>query len=80
MVTLRIDAHKRYHTVVAVDDFGRQLAVTTINSDTKDPLGLLKWAEKFEPQDLQWAVEDCLHLCRAMLETCGSIGEDVPSR
>ena len=66
MVTLGIDAHKRTHTVVAVDDRGRQFAVTTINRHTKDHLGLLKWAERFGAEDLQWAVEDCRHLSRRL--------------
>ena len=39
MVTLGVDAHKRTHTVVAVDEHGRQLAVKTIGTTTKDHLG-----------------------------------------
>jgi hypothetical protein len=45
MVTLGIDAHKRTHTVVAVDDAGRQLATkTTSATTTEDHLELLRWA------------------------------------
>jgi hypothetical protein len=46
MVTLGIDAHKRTHTVVAVDVQGRQSAVKTIGANTKDHVGLLTWAEQ----------------------------------
>jgi len=67
MVTLGIDAHKRTHTVVAVDQHGRQLATKTIGTNTKDHLGLLKWAEQFrDDEGLLWAVEDCRHLSRRL--------------
>jgi transposase len=66
MVTLGVDAHKRTHTIVAVDDQGRQLAVTTIGTNTRDHLGLLKWAEQFGSDELLWAVEDCRHLSRRL--------------
>ncbi|WP_198955667.1 hypothetical protein [Frankia sp. CcI49] len=44
MVTLGVDAHKRTHTIVVVDDHGRKLAERTIGTVTKDHLGLLRWA------------------------------------
>jgi transposase len=67
MVTLGIDAHKRTHTVVAVDQHGRQLATKTVGTNTKDHLGLLKWAEQFrDDEGLLWAVEDCRHLSRRL--------------
>ena len=47
MVTLGVDAHKRTYTTVAVDAQGRQLGQKTINTTTKDHLGLLTWAEQF---------------------------------
>ena len=34
MVILGIDAHKRTHTVVAVDEVGRQLAQSTVHATT----------------------------------------------
>jgi transposase len=67
MVTLGIDAHKRTHTVVAVDRRGRQLAAKTVGTNTKDHLGLLRWAEQFrDDEGLLWAVEDCRHLSRRL--------------
>jgi transposase len=66
MVTLGIDAHKRTHTVVAVDDVGRQLgSKTTTGTTTDDHLALLRWAERFDGQR-RWAVEDCRHLSRRL--------------
>ena len=49
MIILGIDAHKRTHTVVAVDELGRQLATrTTATTTTADHLALLRWAEALE--------------------------------
>jgi len=61
MVVLGIDAHKRSHTVVVVDDVGRKLGERTLGTTTADHLTLLTWAEKFGSERL-WAVEDCRHL------------------
>ena len=43
MVTIGIDAHKRSHTVVAVEEQGRQLAQTTTGTTSSDHLQLLAW-------------------------------------
>ena len=65
MVVLGIDAHKRSHTVVAVDDVGRKLGERTIGTTTADHLTLLTWAEQLGAERL-WAVEDCRHLSRRL--------------
>ena len=56
MVTLGIDAHKRSHTVVAVDEHGRKLREHTVGPTTADHLRLLAWAESIDSVRL-WAVE-----------------------
>jgi len=66
MVTLGIDAHKRTHTVVAVDELGRELGQKTTTAATSDDLlEMLCWAEHFGPERT-WAVEDCRHLSRRL--------------
>lgn len=66
MVTLGIDAHKRTHTVVAVDEVGRQLGCkTTAGTTSDDHLALMRWAERFDGER-RWAVEDCRHLSRRL--------------
>ena len=66
MVTLGIDAHKRTHTVVAVDEVGRQLGQKTTTATTSaDHLAMLRWAEQFDGER-SWAVEDCRHLSRRL--------------
>jgi transposase len=78
MVTLGVDAHKRTHTVVAVDAHGRQLAVKTISTTTKDHLGVLVWAEQFtDGGGLSWAVEDCRHLSRRLERDLLAAGQAI---
>lgn len=77
MVTLGIDAHKRCHTVVAVDDAGRQLATKTVTSTTSDDhLELLRWATRFG-LERTWAVEDCRHLSRRLETDMLGAGERI---
>jgi transposase len=76
MVILGVDAHKRTHTVVVVDDHGRQVASKTIGTATADHLGLLRWAEQFGA-DRQWAVEDCRHLSRRLERDLLAAGERI---
>jgi transposase len=77
MVTLGIDAHKRTHTVVAIDEVGRQLgAKTTRSTTTEAHLDLVRWAERFGP-DREWAVEDCRHLSRRLEADLLAAGERI---
>jgi transposase len=77
MVTLGIDAHKRTHTVVAVDDAGRQLGQKTTTATTsEDHLELVRWADRFGPVR-QWAVEDCRHLSRRLEADLLGAGERI---
>ncbi|HLB61671.1 MAG TPA: hypothetical protein VJN50_02880 [Actinomycetota bacterium] len=48
MVILGIDAHKRTHTVVGIDQAGRELgSKTTLATTTEAHLELVRWAERF---------------------------------
>ena len=77
MVTLGIDAHKRTHTVVAVDELGRELGQKTTTSTTSDDhLELLRWAERFGSERV-WAVEDCRHLSRRLEADLLAAGERI---
>ena len=74
---LGIDAHKRSHTVVAIDAVGRQLGTKTTTATTSDDhLDLLRWADRFGPERT-WAVEDCRHLSRRLEADFLSAGERV---
>lgn len=77
MVVLGIDAHKRTHTVVAVDEAGRRLGVrVTQSTSTAAHLDLVSWAERFGP-DRRWAVEDCRHLSRRLEADLLAAGEQI---
>ena len=76
MVILGIDAHKRSHTVVVVDEQGRQLASEDGRHDAADHLALLAWAAKHGSERL-WAVEDCRHLSRRLERDLLAAGERI---
>jgi transposase len=76
-VILGIDAHKRTHTVVAVDEVGRQLGTkTTLATTTEAHLDLVRWADRFGPERT-WAVEDCRHLSRRLEADLLGAGERI---
>ncbi|HEY6424418.1 MAG TPA: IS110 family transposase [Pseudonocardiaceae bacterium] len=76
MVTIGIDAHKRSHTVVAVDEHGRKIGEHTVGPTTADHLRLLAWAERIESERL-WAVEDCRNLSRRLERDLLGAGERI---
>ena len=77
MVVLGIDAHKRTHTVVAVDEAGRQVGVkVTQSTSTAAHLELVRWAGRFGAQR-RWAVEDCRHLSRRLEADLLAAGEQI---
>jgi transposase len=72
---IMLGMHKRTHTVVAVDELGRRLAVkTTTATTTKDHLELIQWADQFGT-DRTWAVEDRRHLSRRLEREMLAAGE-----
>jgi transposase len=77
MVILGIDAHKRTHTVVAIDEVGRQLGCkTTVATTTEAHLELVQWADRFGTER-RWAVEDCRHLSRRLEADLLAAGEQI---
>jgi hypothetical protein len=61
MMIIGIDAHKRTHTAVTVDEMGRQGDTKTVGTTTQDHLRLLKCAVSLAEEQL-WALEDGRHL------------------
>jgi transposase len=73
MVVLGIDAH----TVVAVDELGREMGSRTTAATTTDAhLELLRWAKRFDGERL-WAVEDCRHLSPRLETDLLTAGEQI---
>lgn len=75
MVIVGIDAHKRTHTAVVVDEAGRRLGEKTTNATTTEAnLELVRWVDGFGP-DRRFAVEDCRHLSLRLEADLLSAGE-----
>jgi transposase len=76
MVILGVDAHKRTHTIAAIDQTGRQLATRTIATTTGAHLDGLRWATE-QWEERLWAIEDCRHLSRRLERDLLAAGERV---
>src|SRR5215210_8837162 len=76
VITFGVDAHKRTHTIVAVDDRGTPLGQTTVGTTSQDHLVLLRWAARFGAER-RWAVEDCRHLSRRLERDLLAAGESI---
>nr|WP_264770379.1 IS110 family transposase [Coxiella burnetii] len=79
MITFGVDAHKRSHTIVAVDELGRKIATRTIGTTTSEHLQALAWAVQVTPagHDRRWAIEDCRHMTRRLEADLLAAGEDL---
>lgn len=77
MVLLGVDPHKDTHTVVAVDQAGRQLGQTTVAARTLGHAELLGWARHHWPGERLWAVEDCRHVTGRLERDLLAAGERV---
>ena len=71
-----VDAHKRTHTIVAVNDRGTPVGQTTVGTTSQDHLVLLRWAARFGAER-RWAVEDCRHLSRRLERDLLAAGESI---
>lgn len=76
MLIFGVDAHKHTHTVVAVDENGRQVATRTVGTSTSEHLVLLRWALQLG-SERRWAVEDCRHLSRRLERDLLAAGEQI---
>jgi len=75
MVVLGIDAHKRTHTAVAVDEHGKRLGSKTVAATSAGNLELVGWAGQFGEHT--FAVEDCRHLSRRLERDLLAAGETL---
>jgi transposase len=76
MVLFGIDPHKDPHTVVAIDQAGRQLDQTRVAARTLGHGELVGWARMRWPDRL-WAVEDCRHVSGRLERDLLAAGERV---
>jgi transposase len=75
MVTFGGDCHKRTHTLVAVDDNGRELGTKTVSAVAAGHLEALRWASQWPER--RWALENCRHLSRGLEADLLLAGEAV---
>lgn len=75
MVTFGGDSHKRTHTLVAVDENGRQLGERTVAATSSGHMEALGWARQWPER--QWALENCRHLSRVLEGELLRAGEAV---
>jgi transposase len=76
-VVVGIDAHKRTHTAVVIDEAGRKLGEkTTRTTTTEANLELVRWADGFG-RERRFAVEDCRHLSRRLEADLLAAGEEL---
>jgi transposase len=67
-VTIGVDAHKKTHTMVALDGVGRRLGEKTVPTTTDGHLAAVQWASQWtaEGETVRFALEDCRHLTRRL--------------
>jgi len=75
MVTVGVDAHKRTHTIVAVDGNGAEVGQRTVAATSAGHLEGLRWASQWPER--RWAIEDCRHLSRRLTTELLVAGEAV---
>jgi len=75
MVTFGSDSHKRTHTLVAVDENGRQVGERTVAATPVGHMEALSWAAQWPER--RWALENCRHLSRVLERDLVSAGEAV---
>lgn len=75
MVVVGVDAHKRTHTLVAIDDAGRKVAEKTVAATPEGHLEAVEWAQRWPER--QFALEDCRHVTRRLESDLLLAGEPV---
>lgn len=75
MVTFGVDAHKRTHTLVAIDAAGRKLGERTVTATREGHLQALHWAVQWTER--RFAIEDCRHVSRRLEVDLSAAGETV---
>ncbi len=77
MVTLGVDAHKRMHVAVALDEAGRELAQWRSQNSALGWQGLLEWAIGLDHGPRQWGIEGAWNYGRGLGQHLVEAGETV---
>ena len=78
VVVIGVDAHKKTHTLVALDGNGRKLADKTVEATDAGHTTALHWALlMFGDDDLTWGIEDCRHVSARLERSLIDAGQRV---
>jgi transposase len=64
LIIVGVDAHKRTHTLVAVDQVGRKLGERTVRATPGGNVEAATWASQWP--EVTFAIEDCRHVTRRL--------------
>lgn len=76
MIWIGVDAHKRLHQALALDEQGQVRGERTITNDERSWAALLDWARGIDAERL-WAVEGAWYLGRGLAQYLARAGERV---
>lgn len=78
VVVIGVDAHKKTHTLVALDGNGRKLAEKTVEATDTGHAKALRWALlKYGGNELTWGIEDCRHVSARIERSLIDAGQRV---
>ncbi len=77
MVTLGVDAHKRIHVAVALDEAGREIAQWRGQNSALGWQALWEWALGLEAGPRQWGIEGAWNYGRGLAQHLVAAGETV---
>jgi transposase len=83
MVVVGVDVHKRTHTLVVVDEVGRELGEKVVAATSVGHAEAVMWVRERFGTDVLWGVEDCRHVSIRLerdLLTAGQAVVRVPTR
>lgn len=75
MVTVGGDCHKKTHTLVAVEESGKEIACLTVTATAAGHLKCRRWAAQWDER--RWALEDCRPFTRHLEKELLGAGEAV---
>lgn len=77
MTIIGVDAHKKSHTLVAIDDVGRKVGEQTLPATDDGHAKAIKWARSTFGTDVLWALEDCRQVTTRLERTLLTAGAKV---
>lgn len=77
MTIIGVDAHKKSHTLVAVDGVGRKVGEQTVPATDDGHAKAVRWARATFGTDVVWALEDCRQVTTRLERTLLTAGAKV---